>query len=468
MSVLHSKTKLARVACAIVFLAVIVLLVRFYHPFADADYLVSLRIVSDEEQEDQLELFYLIGDESEETVEFTPEQSISIPFIGREKELCQTSIPAGTHYLRLDPGTRAIEIEVQDLSVSCGPVHIPLKAEEALGIEGISDFHAEGERIRFTATSEDPNFYLDLSSYDFSSRFAPYLQKKELQGKIPLLLVLIITGGLFLVKFEAFMRFPQMIVRNRKLVWQLAKNDFRTGFAGSYLGIIWAFVQPVVTILVYWFVFQVGLRSGSPSSVPFVLWLIAGLVPWFFFAEGLNGGTNVLIQYQYLVKKVVFQIEILPFVKLLSSLFVHLFFIAFTLVLYTVYGYRPDVYTLQIFYYSFCMFVLVLGLSYVTSSVVGFFRDLSQIIGILLQIGVWMTPIMWDFDSLNLPGVLRYIFRMNPMFYIVSGYRDALIDKVWFWERTGLSIYYWVVTILIFGFGTWLFGRLRVHFADVL
>ena len=75
------------------------------------------------------------------------------------------------------------------------------------------------------------------------------------------------------------------IISNRKLIWDLSKNDFKTRFAGSYLGIIWAFVQPIVTVLVYWFVFEKGMHASginlrSGITAPFVLWLIAGLVPW--------------------------------------------------------------------------------------------------------------------------------------------------------------------------------------------
>lgn len=80
---------------------------------------------------------------------------------------------------------------------------------------------------------------------------------------------------------------PGEIYKNRKLVFSLAKNDFKTKYAGSYFGTIWAFIQPIVTICVYWFVFGLALRNGSDKGVPFVLWLIAGLIPWFFFQEGL-------------------------------------------------------------------------------------------------------------------------------------------------------------------------------------
>ena len=88
---------------------------------------------------------------------------------------------------------------------------------------------------------------------------------------------------------------PAELYQNRKLVLSLAKNDFKTKYAGSYLGIVWAFIQPIVTILVYWFVFSVGLKAGTVSDYPFVLYLVSGIVPWFFFQDALNCGTNAQI-----------------------------------------------------------------------------------------------------------------------------------------------------------------------------
>ena len=83
--------------------------------------------------------------------------------------------------------------------------------------------------------------------------------------------------------------------KNKRLIFNLAKNDFKTKYAGSYLGIFWAFVQPIVTILVYWFVFQVGFRSGTVSEFPFVVWLTCGMVPWFFFSDAWMSATNSML-----------------------------------------------------------------------------------------------------------------------------------------------------------------------------
>ena len=165
------------------------------------------------------------------------------------------------------------------------------------------------------------------------------------------------------------MSFLRELYSNRRLIFKLSKNDFKTRYAGSYLGMIWAFVQPIVTILVYWFVFEKGLKVGKTLSeegisVPFVLWLTAGLVPWFFFSEALSNGTNALMEYKYLVQKVVFNISVLPVIKILAALYVHIFFVCFTVVLFTCYGMVPDLYTLQVVYYSFALFALVLALCY--------------------------------------------------------------------------------------------------------
>ena len=295
--------------------------------------------------------------------------------------------------------------------------------------------------------------------------------KEEMVKKIISCIILIGIYTVFLFTYDKIVILPIELFQNRQLIWKLAKNDFKTRYAGSYLGIVWAFVQPVITVLLYLFVFSVAFPSRTFAvkgdiTIPYILWLIAGIVPWFFFSEALSNGTNALLEYNYLVKKVVFKISILPIIKIISALFVHAFFLVFTLILFSCYGYFPDLYTLQVFYYSACMFIFVLGLCYITCSIIIFFRDLGQIISIMLQVGIWATPILWNITTLS--PKLRIIFKLNPMNYIVEGYRDAFIDKVWFWENFYSTAYFWILTMCVFAFGAIIFKRLKIHFADVL
>lgn len=295
--------------------------------------------------------------------------------------------------------------------------------------------------------------------------------KEELVKKIVACVLIFLGGTIFVALYDKLMVLPVELWQSRRLILKLAKNDFKTRYAGSWMGMIWAFVQPVVTIALYYFVFEVVFTSRAQLvsggiETPYVLWLTAGLVPWFFFSEALNNGTTALLEYNYLVKKVVFKISILPIIKIIAASFIHVFFVAFMMVIYFLYGYPLDLYLLQLVYYSLCMFIFVLALSYSTCAIVIFFRDLTQIIAIFLQVGMWATPILWNINTFS-PSI-QMIFKLNPIYYIVNGYRSALFEKTWFWSDFYSTMYFWIFTAALFAVGTLIFKKLKVHFADVL
>lgn len=260
--------------------------------------------------------------------------------------------------------------------------------------------------------------------------------------------------------------FLKAIFQNRVLLWSLTKNDFKQRYLGNFLGIMWAFIQPTVMILIFWFVFQVGFKSQPVGDVPFILWLLAGMIPWFFFAEGLSSGTSSIVTNNFLVKKVVFRVSLLPIVSLMSALVIHLFFIFFMMAMFLYYGYSPELYWLQIPYYLFAMTVLLLGLSWLTSSAVVFFKDIGQFVAMIIQFGFWLTPIFWSMKMV--PERYQWIIELNPMVYIIKGYRDSMINHQWFWQDLNMILYFWLVTGLMFILGGLTFKRLRPHFADVL
>lgn len=292
--------------------------------------------------------------------------------------------------------------------------------------------------------------------------------QEELLKKVVSSVVILASCIIFTKWYDKFTTLPVELFQNRHLVWKLAKNDFKKRYAGSYMGAFWAMAQPVVTVGMYYVVFDLILDTGgrSTSDVPFVLFLTAGLVPWFFFSEALNNGTNALREYDYLVKKVVFKISVLPIIKIIAATFIHAFFVCILLLVAAIYGYYPSVYTLQIFYYSACLFIFVLALCYTTCSIVVFFKDLTQIISILLQIGMWATPILWDINTLSARWV--FVLKLNPLVYIVNGYRSAIYEREWFFQDFFSTMYFWIATVILFGIGATVFKRLKIHFADVL
>lgn len=296
-------------------------------------------------------------------------------------------------------------------------------------------------------------------------------QNEELLKKVISCSVIAASCVLFGLLYDKVISLPVELFQSRHLIWKLAKNDFKKRYAGSYLGIVWALVQPVITVLMYWLVFDVimsgaGMAMRGGTEIPFVLFLTSGLVPWFYFNEAWTNGTLAMLEYNYLVKKVVFKISILPIIKVIGATFTHVFFVCVMLVIAACYGYYPSIYMLQIPYYSFCTFVLVLALSYTTCALVVFMRDISQIINIVLQIGMWATPIMWDFGAIS--PTWAKLLKLNPMVYIVNGYRDAVYGHSWFFEDFFSTMYFWIITVVLFGLGAVVFKKLKVHFADIL
>ncbi|MEK5206057.1 ABC transporter permease [Psychrobacillus sp. FSL H8-0510] len=257
------------------------------------------------------------------------------------------------------------------------------------------------------------------------------------------------------------------LYNDRKLFWSLTKQDFKSKYFGSLLGSTWAFIQPAITIFIFWFVFQVGFKTQPISDVPFTLWLLAGIIPWFFISESFSRATHSFVENSYLVSKIAFRISILPLVRIVTSLFIHLFFLFVLLVILILYGYTPSIYWLQILYFLVCMVILSTTLSILTSTLYVFFRDMAYIVGVVIQVGFWITPIFWS--SNILPEKFVVFIKLNPFYYLVEGYRLSFFENQWFWvSDIYLTLYFWSFIILTTIVGFILYKVLRPHFADVL
>ena len=257
------------------------------------------------------------------------------------------------------------------------------------------------------------------------------------------------------------------IYLNKRLVLSLAWTDFKARYAGSFLGIFWAFINPLVTIFIYWFVFGVGLKAGSTDGgYPFIVYLVTGIVAWFFFSDTIMNATNSFREYSYLVKKVVFNIRILPTVKLVANLFTHLFFIAITVILCALYGYYPGPHLIMIVYFLFALIMFLTGVTWITSSIQPFMPDMIQFISVSLQAIMWSCPILYS-PSIFSPTI-QGILRLNPLYYIVMGYRSSFLGDEWFILRWKMGLYFWAWTIAMLWIGSKLYNGLSQHFSDVL
>lgn len=457
-----NKKKLTKLVIFLI-LAIIsnILLFKNYN-LNNKDITLSFQLKSN--SENSYQLYYGVA------TSWNEQQSQTVNYSSIKKlQTLKYTIPSNTQYLRFDLGNSPSNVEMGNLKLSYYGKKAQLDLQQILNKSNQNQIEKISKLENFYTMQTIGNdayivYKIDNNIIsDFSSRqnIINNIFKSLICIAIDILILLLLR------KSKSIFLLIEELKNNRVLIWDLSKNDFKTKYAGSYLGIIWAFIQPIVTILVYWFVFEFGLKAGSPlKGVPFIVWFMAGLVPWFFFQEALLNATNCMMEYSYLVKKVVFKVSILPIVKIISALFVHLVFIGFLFFVSGIYGFYPSIYTVQLIYYLLCTFILVLGLSYATSAIVIFFKDLGQIINIFLQIGMWMTPILWSYTMV--PQRYQWILKLNPMYYIVEGYRDTFISHVWFYQKSLQTLYFWIVGLALFAFGAIIFKKLKPHFADVL
>lgn len=246
----------------------------------------------------------------------------------------------------------------------------------------------------------------------------------------------------------------------------LVKNDIQSKYASSFAGIAWAFIQPLMNLLVMWFVFQVGLKNGDIDNVPFIIWFAPASLAWQFFAETLASLTVCIKEYDYLVSQVNFNVRWIPAIKIASSGVIHSAFILFIYFLCAVYKLPFTVFSWQIWYYFFAACVLLLGLGWLLSAITLFTPDIQSIVNVIISVGFWFAPIVWNPE--NMSASVQKIIKINPFYYICTGYRDSVINHIGFWERGGNTAYFWIVTLFILFLGYNVFNKMKAQFDDVL
>lgn len=242
--------------------------------------------------------------------------------------------------------------------------------------------------------------------------------------------------------------------------------ELRGRYAATLAGSLWAIINPLVLIGVFWFVTSYGLKVTFDNGPPYFLMVFCGIVPWLAFSEALSGGTNGIMQHAYLVKKIAFPLEILPLVPIVSTVIIHLFLILVLLFIMTVSGVALKWEFVQILYFSVAMLALAATLSFILGAINVFQRDTGHVVGAVLTVWFWVTPVIWP--SKNMPDWAFHILRLNPVFYIVEGYRGVLLYNRPFWFQWPLDAWFWAVTFGLLVLGSLIFRRLKPHFADVI
>jgi ABC-type polysaccharide/polyol phosphate export permease len=250
------------------------------------------------------------------------------------------------------------------------------------------------------------------------------------------------------------------------LIQSLVGRELKARYRGSVLGFFWSFINPLLLLLIYSFVFSVVLTNRSPDQQPYALFMFCGILPWTWFSSSLVESSNVLIAGGNLIKKVLFPAEVLPIVTVLANM-VHFFLGLPILAAFLLYYQHAPISVVEAAWFPVVILVqllLTLGLALILSALTVHFRDIKDILGNLITFWFFATPIIYPMD--DVPSTIgRQLLNLNPFTHLAISYQQILFDQGPFrhWK--------WLLALLVasaglFLLGYFLFDRLRDSFAE--
>jgi lipopolysaccharide transport system permease protein len=251
----------------------------------------------------------------------------------------------------------------------------------------------------------------------------------------------------------------------RGLIQSLVVRDLKARYRGSVLGFFWSFINPLLLLLIYSFVFTVVLPGTHPKEIePYALFMFCGILPWTWFSSSLLESANVLIAGGNLIKKVLFPAEVLPIVTVLANM-VHFLLGLPILAIFLLY-YRAPLNATDLVWFPVVLLtqlILTIALALIVSALTVHFRDLKDLLANLLTFWFFATPIIYPMTMA--PGIGRKLLNVNPFTHLAISYQEILFydGPYGHWK--------WLLALLagstgLFLFGYFLFDRLRDSFAE--
>jgi teichoic acid transport system permease protein len=260
------------------------------------------------------------------------------------------------------------------------------------------------------------------------------------------------------------------------LILRLSTFQMKSANTNNYLGRFWELLNPAIQLSIYWFVFGAGIRQGQEVEmdngidVPFFIWMLTGMVVWFFINSAISSSSKSIYTRIQMISKMNFPMSAIPSFVIMAGFYSHLMLVAVVTIVLQFTKFKLSIYYIQLPYFMLVTLIFLLALALITSTLSTIVRDVQQIVNSVLKMLLYLTPLLWHMEHIIIKGIdFVFLLKLNPLYYIVEGYRASLLGTSWYALESPLyTLYFWVLTIVMFLIGSILHLKFRNRFIDYL
>ena len=257
------------------------------------------------------------------------------------------------------------------------------------------------------------------------------------------------------------------LLENRWLLVQLARRDLVAAYSGAVGGNLWIVVDPIVYVALTVVFFQFAIKGADTAGVPYVAWVLPAIILWTFISAALGSSVWAVREYSYLLRHRTFDMRLVTVIKLLSASSIHIvLMLILLLVLVAFLHVKLSLPALGLLYYFLASCCLLVGLGWLIAALGTFWKDVRNLVSVFLQVEFWISPIFWEPE--RFPRAVSVIMYLNPFYYPIHGYRQAILGADFgphFWP---ITLYFWSLVGGMCWFASRVFRRLSRSFGDVL
>lgn len=260
----------------------------------------------------------------------------------------------------------------------------------------------------------------------------------------------------------------QEIGRHLGVAGRLARFNVASRWADNYLGSVWDYLEPMMYIGTYFVVFGLGMYNGTVSGQPYILWLLVGIVPWYFIKGSFTRGMTSITSQLGMLTKTKFPMSIAPVVPMIEEFRRFLIMLALSIGVILLFGVKPSVVWLQVGYAIFAMWAFLLGLNLLTSTLTILVPDFKTAADAFFRLAFFLSGVIINIDSGNLPDTVVTILKMMPFYYIIDTFRASLLFDQWVFQDPMAMGFFWSLTLLMLWVGAIAHVRFRGKFMDLI